>query len=151
MWSPGSGSTANGYTLMELLVVLVILGLAATAIPSRFFGGTESVATRSLADTLVAGLQRARDAAIGKNEDVGFVVDVQARSFGTTTEKQRARIPDDISATVVSAANEALSPTQGTITFFPDGSSTGGLIHLVGENAAVSVRVDWLTGHSFVE
>ena len=46
----------------------------------------------------------------------------------------------------VGARAQLLDEGVGRIRFFPDGSSTGGLIRLVQGNARADVRSDWLTG-----
>ena len=75
--STGERPSTGGFTLMELLVVLAILGLALVlAMPTlgRMFPGLE---LRSEAHDLVNLLREARARAIGRNEEVTVVIDLE--------------------------------------------------------------------------
>lgn len=66
------GARANGFTLVELMVVLAIMALAATAVVLTIPG--EEQAVRSEADRLAARLAAARDVAVieGRSVAVNF-------------------------------------------------------------------------------
>jgi general secretion pathway protein H len=144
----GNGlSRPAGFTLIELLVVLAILaaGLALVlpaigrAIPALVLR-TEA---RAVADLLRAG----RSAAIAGNREAVVRIDLDARRAVLAGGDDGAVALDRrFALRLVTAEEELAGQGAGAIRFFPDGTSTGGLVRL-GDGARVyEVRVDWLTG-----
>lgn len=133
----------GGFTLMELLVVLTILGLAlllAMPVLERTLPGLE---LRTEARTLASALRQARARAIGRNEEVTIVVDRQGAAL-KANGKQVVQLNRKID--IAPLAGESLSPGVSEIRFFPDGTSTGGHLTLVLGERQKHVFVDWLTG-----
>jgi general secretion pathway protein H len=135
----------RGFTLVELLLVLALLGMAyALAAPSLLravAGGELRTTLREVAETL----NQARAGAVAGGAPRRFVVDGFAGVYGQ--EAQRRAIPQGM--TIAAAVPEALrgSAHVAAIDFFPDGSSTGGRVTLsTREGARASLAVDWLTG-----
>ena len=133
----------GGFTLMELLVVLTILGLAlllAMPVLERTLPGLE---LRTEARTLASALRQARARAIGRNEEVTIVVDRQGAAL-KANGKQVVQLNRKID--IAPLAEASLSPGVSEIRFFPDGTSTGGHLTLVLGERQKHVFVDWLTG-----
>ena len=141
----GERGRASGFTLLELVVVLLLLAVLAGFAGSRIMGGLEGTALRAATGELAAMLRRARSEAILHNAPVGVLVDVDAPSFGMAGQPTYA-VPDRLKLTLFSAATDELPSNMGEIRFFPDGSSTGGEVTLESDNAHRYVQVDWLTG-----
>lgn len=135
----------RGFTLLELLVVLVILSLVvAVAVPS--LGRSTATELKAAARDLVVGLRWTRTLALTKNLDAALSVDVEQRHFQLPGEKKLREFPSGIQITLFTARSELESEARGKIRFFPDGSSTGGRITLSTDRLAYLVDVDWLTG-----
>jgi general secretion pathway protein H len=131
---------AAGFTLLELLIVLGILGLTvALAVPvfSRAMPGIE---LRTSARAVAAELRASRSHALTINDEVAVAVDVEGRTVG------RLALDPDIGVGLFTAAEEVTERGVGRIRFYPDGSSTGGRIRLVAGAGKYDVDVDWISG-----
>jgi general secretion pathway protein H len=136
----------RGFTLLELLVVLAIIGAVLAFVPGFILrdqpGLDVEVAARAIADAL----RQARSDAVLQNREQLFALDVEQRLFRLGGQRAPVQIPRGIEITFRTARSETMSDTIGQIRFFPDGSATGGRIGLALEDQRVEVVVDWLTG-----
>jgi general secretion pathway protein H len=138
-------SSTAGFTLLELLAVLLILGLvAAVVVPS--LGGGAAVEVKSAARSLAAALRQTRNRALNDNRSATLALDVAKREFRLPGEQRTHRLPERVHIVLFTARSEQLSEQGGAIRFFPDGSSTGGRITLSIDSLRYLVNVDWLTG-----
>jgi general secretion pathway protein H len=138
-------SSVAGFTLLELLAVLLILAMvAAVVVPS--LGGGAAVEVKSAARSLAAGLRQTRNRALNDNRSAILALDVAKREFRLPGEQRAHRLPERVHITLFTARSEQLSEQGGAIRFFPDGSSTGGRITLSIDSLRYLVNVDWLTG-----
>jgi general secretion pathway protein H len=137
--------SATGFTLLELLAVLLILALvAAIVVPS--LGGGASVELKSATRSLAAGLRQTRNQALNDNRPAVLELDVVKHEFQLPGDRQVRKLPERIDIVLFTARSEQLNEQRGAIRFFPDGSSTGGRITLSTDSMRNLVNVDWLTG-----
>lgn len=149
------GRPTRGFTLLELLVVLAIAALLVALVPpvvSTVLPGTRlKVAARELA----TDLRDARHQAIARNAVVGVTFRFDPPTYHVDGANQR-RAPNGVRYMVVGdgSIRPARATASGhdperdayTLRFFPDGSSTGVKIRVVGEQGAYTVDVGWLMG-----
>ncbi|SRR5579885_1344344 len=137
---------ASGFTLLEMLIVLVILASVATfALPNLSRTQTKA-RLQSAALELAAGLRKARGIAIGSGHTASFELDTATGAFRSGNAGPVLRLPQGIGALLITTTDEERSATEGSIRFFPDGSSTGGGVRLHSEDLQIDILVDWLTG-----
>lgn len=143
-----AGSPARrgrGFTLLELLAVLVILALI-MAVAGPSLNRSSATELKASARGLAVGLRWARNVAMTKNQPAALSVDVEQRQFQIPGEKRVREIPSNIKITLFTARSEVQTQERGTIRFYPDGSSTGGRITLATDKLTYLIDVDWLTG-----
>jgi general secretion pathway protein H len=142
--------SAGGFTLVELLVVLVIialmLGLVGTSI-SRNISGAEM---RTAASKVAASMRYTRTQAILKKSEQVFLVDTENRTY-QAGERDAEELPEGMKVELNTARSELTSETAGGIRFYPDGGSTGGNVRLEANGRIYRVNVAWLTGEASVE
>jgi len=136
----------RGFTLVELLVVLALMGLALTVASPLIANALPGTEMRASARDVATGLRYARSLAISTNTDVTFDVDVEARRFAVSQGRRNGSFPKDAEIVLTTARSELFGDGAGSIRFFPDGTSTGGGVEIVRENRRFLVTVDWLTG-----
>ena len=140
------GGRNRGFTLLELLLVLVI---AATgyAMVVRFTGsGASGAQLKGAARTVAAGLRDARGQAIATQSSAALAVDLDKRTIEVTGAGRPRALPERLDITLDTARSETVDTRRGAIRFFPDGSSTGGRVTLAAGERKLRVDVDWLTG-----
>ena len=142
---------SNGFTLLELIVVLAIVGLVIALVPCLMLrsqpGLDVEVAARALAD----GLRQTRSQAMVSNREEVFSLDVEERLFRAGRSQPLKQLARTLELHLYTAQAELIDAQSGRIRFFPDGSSSGGAIGLsLGEQQS-RVSVDWLTGHVAID
>lgn len=136
----------RGFTLVELLVVLALMGLALTVASPLIGNALPGTQMRAAARDVATGLRYARSLAISTNDDVTFDVDVEGRRFAVPQGRRTGSFPKDAEIVLTTARSELFDSGSGSIRFFPDGTSTGGGVEIVREGRRFLITVDWLTG-----
>lgn len=136
----------SGFTLIEILIVLVLAVLIMGVVVPRFSSGTAAIQFRSATKEIASGLRYIRMQAVTKNQETEFIFNLDENYYQLSDREKKYPIPDDITVTIYSAANQDRQNQQGDIRFFPDGSSTGGRITLEIEEQKRFIDINWLTG-----
>ncbi len=142
-----SGDPRSGYTLAELLVVLVVIGLAVAFVAPRLFATSDAAIVRTAADTIELAARTARTQARLSGRESRLVIDVDARQITIEPIDRDFSLPREITIRATVAETE-LDDELAAIRFFPDGGATGGRYDLQSDDAELSVSVDWITGLS---
>ena len=134
-----------GFTLLEMLLVLTLLGLVATIALPRLTRPSDALQLSAAVREMTSALRLTRSAAIAGNSEQVLLIDVERRSFTSSSLPER-RFPPEIHARLKVAEPERISTARGGFRFFPDGSSTGGEVELTLRNQRFKLCVHWLTG-----
>lgn len=136
---------SRGFTLLEVLAVLALIGIAMAVTAFSLNGGLDRARLDTSAREVTAALRHTRTQAIVQHRAQWFTLDLNARSFDSPGRDPRT-FPSGTTLHVTSAAEDVQHPGVARIRFFPDGSSTGGHIELAHSHREVRIDVDWLTG-----
>lgn len=144
---------ARGFTLLELLVVLVIMTLMVSLVPPLLSGVGLTTEVRGATRQLAAGLRAARSEAVTRQRPAALTVDLEQRRFTVDGRSGSVALPneDDVAIRLYTAQSELVDAKRGSIRFFPDGTSTGGYVALNEGKVEYRVKVDWLTGRIRIE
>jgi general secretion pathway protein H len=136
---------AAGFTLLEVVVVLAILGFALVLILGYRPPWSRGFDVDTTAAELASELRLVRSEAIATNRTVAFKLDLKGHRYRVGLAASRA-LPVALSIKLLTVAGEQGEVGAAGIRFNPDGSSTGGRIVLADGTRRVAVGVDWLTG-----
>jgi general secretion pathway protein H len=141
---PDRADPDAGFTLIETIIVLVVMGLMAGLLISRGPMHSPTVDLRSAATQLLQGLRAARSQSIAAGQPQLFTIQPEQHSYriGDSLPKQ---LPPTVSLGLAVGGH----PAHG-IDFYPDGSSGGGTVTLQTSGRRMSVSVDWLSGRMHV-
>ncbi len=141
---------AAGFTLVEVMVVLVIISLMLALVGSSISRNISSAEMRTAASKVAAGLRYTRTQAILKKSEQVFLVDTENLTY-QAGERKADNFPKGMLVELNTARSELTSESAGGIRFYPDGGSTGGNVRLEANGRIYRVNVAWLTGEARVE
>lgn len=129
----------NGFTLLELIIVIFILGLAASVVLVATGKMHEKTVFNEEARKLFQTLKHAREIALLERKEVILEIDEEGRSYwlkqGGKTGSHTYRLP------------ERLELRGKAIIFFPKGNSSGGTFTLTdGKKQEYTITVDPVLG-----
>lgn len=147
----------GGFTLLELLVVCALLALTLTLVVPNL-SGIDGTSFRGQVRRAVATLVYARRAAVVQ----AMPVTATFRQGEAQDDTSAALAPDAVLARPEDDALwasdnlglsfqrdenlEATATQEITVTFFPEGGSTGGVLTFADDERSASIRVDPITG-----
>ncbi|MCK5719214.1 MAG: prepilin-type N-terminal cleavage/methylation domain-containing protein [Thiomargarita sp.] len=139
----------NGFSLLELLIVLLIIGMAAAVVIPKISGGQVTLLNAQAREAMAA-LKYARRLAIveGKEQSVTFY------EGKNTSDKKSAKSGQWVSRGASVQWGGELQENDKMvhkITFFPEGGSSGGKLILKHFEHQVQININPLTGRIKLE
>lgn len=134
-----------GFTLVELLVVLAIIGMMITAMPTLISAVLPGMKLRAAAYDFASALRAARGTAVLQHQDTIVRLDLRTGQYQVFPGATSWILPEGVSTTFEGPTAE-ISGNVVAIRFFPDGTSTGGRIGLSAGHSQREIVAHWLTG-----
>ena len=143
--------SSSGFTLIELIVVLIIIGIA-TGLAGLYIGSSsDNLAIRTFTKDVSATLRYARNHAAAEKTTYHFAVDVDEGVYRLYSDKAAGNdspsfsidkeIPSGLEVIVENTEDEIY-----TIDFLPLGNSSGGMIEVKNDKANYIISVGRVTG-----
>ena len=133
----GEAGGTGGFTLLEILVVVVIMALALGLVLANGPAGSPAASLESAAMRVAGAFRLARSEAIARDAPVAVMLDPAAETLRIGTAPP-ARLPRGVTA---EPADRVIR-----VTFSPDGTEAGGPVILAAGDLTRTVAINWLTG-----
>ena len=146
----------NGFTLIEIIVVMLIIGIASGLVGIMISKDTGSLELRTFTKDVSAVLRYARNKAVAEKKIYCFVIDKDKHTYllySEDTEYKNKKIvlnkniPDELEMSVQDSEEDSQY-----MEFFPRGDSSGGAIEITNqEGAGFFIIINRITGNLKVE
>jgi general secretion pathway protein H len=146
-----STKASRGFTMIELVAVILVIGLVAALAPPMFSSGVTAAEHRAATRQVAQVLRYARTEAVAKRMDVGVEFDLEARTYQLPGARKKSKIPDGVELLLTTTVAETKDEKHASVRFYPDGGSTGGRVTLKYKEREFRVDIDWLTGRIAID
>ena len=141
----------RGFTLIELILVLIILSLAMAVTYPAMSRGRTAFHLRAVSRDVISSLRSARETAVTEQKVMIVTIDPETQKLTITDEVgEGARVfqpPSDVSIHGLNGAGEEVTNGLLTIRFLPNGSSEDAQVLVKSETgAALRIVLDPITG-----
>lgn len=143
---PIAVNSARGFTLLELIIVLLISVLGFAVVGSNISSGNQSTRIQAAARDIASALRYAHGQALMSRQPVSVTLNLGDNSYAIGNRGKVYRLDSEIGISVTVAEEEFSEGQQAGIRFFGDGSSTGGRITLELGKQLRRIDVNWITG-----
>lgn len=143
---PHAEVRCGGFTLLELVVVLALVALAAGVALPRLKAPPDRLRLQAAASEIGQSLRSVRAAAIATGFDQTLTLDGRTHAFWTSLDPRPHAIGAGITFTVDGPAVEQPTTDARAIRFRPDGSASDVRLTMKLGALAADVTVEWITG-----
>jgi general secretion pathway protein H len=135
-----------GFTLIEVVAALAIIGLIAALALPLFPRGTTRAGVEAYAMQIASGLKGERVTAIRRGQTIATALDADSKSIRFGANGAVLRLPADVGFEALLAQRCAGRADGRIIAFYPAGGACGAAIALSRPGLRLEIRVNWLTG-----
>jgi general secretion pathway protein H len=132
--------TSRGFTLLEMLVVIVLMSIGMGLVGFGLSQGLHSASERQVVGQMVQTLRTARSAAIITGQTTEAKFDLRQRTFQAPGRRVQ-HWPAELGVELNTSAD-----LDSAFAFHPDGSSSGGNLVVFRGDRHWRIDVGWLTG-----
>ncbi|RJQ50270.1 MAG: prepilin-type N-terminal cleavage/methylation domain-containing protein [Nitrospiraceae bacterium] len=136
---------AGGFTLIELIIVMLIASLALGLSVAVFTNALPSARLDATAKKITATIRHARSLAKVHGETETVVIDLDSKTFGMEGRHSEA-IPSEVSIKVLDPLSGEMSSGKYTLTVDAAGGIDGGTIILWNKKKTVRIDIDPIVG-----
>jgi len=154
-WVAGSNVTAQGFTLLEMILVLLIATFMVGIVGPRLINLMPGVELKSFTQRYTAVLRQAGSRAIAQGETVSVTYDQQASAIVASDKGEVLVLPEEIT---LSSSAEGLTQSpfhspdnRESIQFYADGGSNGATIRISSANGSYRVHINWLNSRVSID
>ena len=133
----------DGFTLIEIAVVLVIIALAYGLVTPAFSSFVSGTRLESAARDMALALREARSTAIVTGRELQFLI--EPATPGWRFGDRHGSYAQDVTVKLETLKDDP-AITFYAITFYADGHSTGGRVRLESDGRGRIIEIHWLTG-----
>lgn len=137
--------SSHGFTLLELILVLVVAAIAAAVAVPNLQPAMANAQLKAATQDVASALRHTRGEALSRGREAEFVLNVNRHFYRVAGRHKPYALSDSVKLSLFTA-DFLMSEGQGSIVFYPDGSSSGGRVTLKGAGKTRLVDVNWLTG-----
>lgn len=140
--------STRGFTLLELLVVMTIMALVIGVATVSFSGSNPSVKLKAESRQLISNFRYARSRALSESRIFSVSIIDDGRGYQVDPGAESILLPPTM---LMSLHSQTQGPelSSDRISFYPDGSSSGGTITLSvleGDvDLKIGIAINWIT------
>ena len=136
----------RGFTLLEILVVMVIASMMVALVPPLFSGAVTGAKIKGAARDLAVAMRESRSRAILSGSEQQLSLNLGQGHYVAGNQKPEA-LPAEMTIDIQQITGAHVEDNEEyVLRFFADGSTSGELITLKSGNRAYRLQLDWLTG-----
>lgn len=131
-----------GFSLVELLVVLTIMSVLASSITYLMLNRQETF--KMVVGDIVQKMRQMRQLSI--RNDRPYQIQIDLGNNVLRFNEDLIELAEDIYVTVRTAQDQVIDDDIAGMSFYPDASSSGGVITLENEQEIYEISVIWISG-----
>ncbi|MES9971165.1 MAG: GspH/FimT family pseudopilin [Candidatus Thiodiazotropha sp.] len=137
----------KGFTLIEVMLTLVVLALLVSLTPPLFQKAFPSLKLKAATRDLAQEIRYIQQTAILTGVPAKISFDLQSHSYQSdqVNSGEVRQLPDGLRFVSDNNAASTYGEALLVFEFFPDGSSSGGVLILDSGGRRFAIAVDWLT------